>query len=239
VQLSLQEVDPLLVVLAGGLATRLGPLATDRPKFLIEISGQPFGKYFVERYSSLGFKRFHFCLGHMATSIETFLGQYQLETPHLNISWSIDLPNQRSTLGALVNARDAGFLDTRFCLTYGDSYLLADCFEITKRLLHLRENIMTVNENHNQGDKSNCDVVDGKVRRYSKSSNQQFDWIDYGFLILNTPQLDPNAGSLESLLGGFASSGLLMAEIVSEGFLEVGSPDGIAQFATYLKTQSR
>ena len=231
--------DPLLVVLAGGLGTRLESMTEKIPKFLIEIDNQPFGKYFLDRYQSLGFKRFHFCLGHMSAQIVLFINEYQTKNPQLKISSSVDLPGQHSTLAALVNARQKGFLDPQFCLTYGDSYLLADCFEIATRLIASNKNIMTVNQNDNKGDKSNCEVSNGLVMKYSKTSSKEFNWIDYGFLILENFRLDKNIFSLENLLERLANSGDLKAEIVNEGFLEVGSHKGIENFTAYIRTLSR
>ena len=233
------ETDPLLVVLAGGLGTRLGSMTEKIPKFLIEINDQPFGKYFLDRYRSLGFKRFHFCLGHMSAQIVLFIDEYQTKHPQLTISSSVDLPGHHGTLAALVNARRKGFLDSRFCLTYGDSYLLADCFEIATRLIVSNKNSMTVNRNNSNGDKSNCEISNGFVTEYSKTSSKEFNWIDYGFLILENGILDNNKLSLEDLLGNLANSGDLRAEIVNEGFLEVGSHKGVKNFTSYIKMLSR
>jgi NDP-sugar pyrophosphorylase family protein len=42
------------VILAGGLGTRLRPVAADRPKVLAEVQGRPFLVYLLDQLESFG-----------------------------------------------------------------------------------------------------------------------------------------------------------------------------------------
>ena len=46
-----------VAILAGGLATRLGPLTKETPKCLLEVSGRPFVHHQLERLRDQGVTR--------------------------------------------------------------------------------------------------------------------------------------------------------------------------------------
>ena len=53
-----------VVILCGGLGTRLRPVVSDRPKPMALINGQPFMDLVVDHVASQGFHRIIFCTGH-------------------------------------------------------------------------------------------------------------------------------------------------------------------------------
>jgi len=62
------------VVLAGGLATRLGARTLHLPKALIPIAGRPFLAWQLEALARSGFSDVLLCIGHFAAQIREFLG---------------------------------------------------------------------------------------------------------------------------------------------------------------------
>ena len=67
-----RETDVL--VLAGGLGTRLRAVVSDRPKPMAAIHGRPFISYVLEQLAAAGFRRVILCVGHRAEQVETLLG---------------------------------------------------------------------------------------------------------------------------------------------------------------------
>ena len=63
-----------IVVLAGGLATRLGPLTERVPKLLIEVAGRPFGEHQIDLFRSQGLSRVVYCVSHLGEQIAAALG---------------------------------------------------------------------------------------------------------------------------------------------------------------------
>lgn len=53
-----------VVVLCGGLGTRLRPVLQDRPKPMAPINGRPFLDLVIDHIRSYGFRRIVFCTGH-------------------------------------------------------------------------------------------------------------------------------------------------------------------------------
>ena len=54
-----------VIILCGGLGTRLRAVLDDRPKPMAPIDGRPFLDLIVEHVTAYGFYRFIFCTGHM------------------------------------------------------------------------------------------------------------------------------------------------------------------------------
>ena len=59
-----------IVILAGGLATRLRPITEKIPKSLIEINGVPFVYHQLDLLEKKGFINIHFCLGFLGEQVE-------------------------------------------------------------------------------------------------------------------------------------------------------------------------
>ena len=62
------------VILAGGKATRLQSVVSDRPKILADIGGRPFAHYLLTQLARAGFRRAVFCTGHLADMVENAIG---------------------------------------------------------------------------------------------------------------------------------------------------------------------
>lgn len=56
--------SPDVVILCGGLGTRLTPVLQDRPKPMAPINGRPFLDLVIDHVLSYGFRRIVFCTGH-------------------------------------------------------------------------------------------------------------------------------------------------------------------------------
>ena len=63
-----------VVILAGGLGTRLRPVTEDRPKPLVEVEGVPILETLIERLSSQGFHDVYLSVNYEAGMIEDYFG---------------------------------------------------------------------------------------------------------------------------------------------------------------------
>lgn len=59
-----------VVILAGGLGTRLMEETESRPKPMVEIAGKPILWHIMKIYEAQGFNDFVICLGYKATMIK-------------------------------------------------------------------------------------------------------------------------------------------------------------------------
>src|SRR5258707_696720 len=69
------KVEPMqAVILAGGLATRLGARTQTLPKALLPIAGRPFLAWQLDALRSSGFSEVLLCISHLGDQIRDFLG---------------------------------------------------------------------------------------------------------------------------------------------------------------------
>jgi N-acetyl-alpha-D-muramate 1-phosphate uridylyltransferase len=225
------------VVLAGGLATRLGERTQRLPKALIPIAGRPFLAWQLEVLARSGFRDVLLCLGHFGDQIREFLGDGAAFG--ITVAYSEDGPTLLGTGGALRRALD--LLEPSFLVTYGDSYLPFDYAAPLRDLEAHAEALgtMTVFQNDGAWDQSNSAVKGDQVVRYEKGGRDpSLRFIDYGALALRRSVIaEREAGrawSLESIQNELASSGKLRAYEARERFYEIGSETGICDLEAKL-----
>lgn len=62
--------DTPVVLMVGGLGTRLGDLTADIPKPMLEVGGRPILETIIENFKSFGFYKFYFAVNYQAGVIE-------------------------------------------------------------------------------------------------------------------------------------------------------------------------
>ena len=90
-------------ILAGGLATRLGPLTASLPKSLVDVGGQPFAVHQVALLRRNGITDLVFCVGHLGEMIEQALGDGS--ALGVRIRYSYDGERPLGTLGIVGPSR--------------------------------------------------------------------------------------------------------------------------------------
>jgi glucose-1-phosphate cytidylyltransferase len=131
-----------VVILAGGLGTRLAEETSVRPKPMVEIGGRPILWHIMKIYSYYGLNDFIVCLGYKGYLVKEYFSNYflhmsdvtfdlrnnQMELHHGRAEpWKVtlvDTGNRSMTGGRLKRVGHFVKDDDAFCLTYGDG--LAD-----------------------------------------------------------------------------------------------------------------
>jgi len=218
------------VILAGGLATRLGARTRSMPKALLPIAGRPFLAWQLEALTRSGFSDVLLCISHLGEQIRDFLGDGS--TFGVSAAYSEDGPKLLGTGGAL--RRALHFLQPRFLVTYGDSYLPFDYSAPLRDLETHSEALgtMSVFENAGAWDQSNTEVRGEHVVRYEKgASDAALRYIDYGAIALCREVVaerpEQVAFGLDQVQTELARLGKLRAYVAAERFYEVGSELGI------------
>lgn len=227
-----------LVILAGGMATRLYPVTLSIPKSLIDINGKPFIYHQLDLIKANGINNVVMCLGNLAKPIENLLGSKYADS--VNVKYSYDGDTLLGTGGALKNAFE--LLSDPFMILYGDSYLNIDYIEILNYFNNFNKTgLMTVLKNANNWDKSNIIFRDGKIIRYDKVDDPEFDYIDYGFSILRKDAfndfLKEDRFDLKDVFKNTIANDSMLGYEVFNRFYEIGSFEGIEELKRFLKSK--
>lgn len=226
-----------VVILAGGLGTRMRPDSENTPKSLLLVNGRPFVDWQLDRLVSSGARSVVMLVGYLGEQIETHVRR-ALDRG-LMVSYSYDGEELCGTGGAL--RRALARLEPEFVVTYGDSYLP---FDYAAPLLDLRAHpeavaTMSVYRNQRAFGASNVALDGDCVSKYEKgSSDATLDCIDYGAIALRRSALEDVADGavwdLGALWKKLARKRQLRALLVPERFYEIGSPEGRAALEQHL-----
>jgi len=172
-----------VVILAGGLATRLRPLTETIPKSLVNINGEPFIVHQLRLLQRNGIKKVVMCIGYLGEQIIARIGDGS--EFDLQVSYVFDGPKLLGTAGAIKKALPE--LPEHFFVLYGDSYLPCDYAAVQKSFLNCRKQaLMTVFKNNGQWDSSNVEFKFGQIINYDKKNKtDRMHYIDYGLGILS------------------------------------------------------
>ena len=127
-----------VVILCGGMGTRLREETEYRPKPMIEIGGKPILWHIMKNYSHYGFKDFVLCLGYKGEMIKEYFYNYeilnndftielgkhkvQLHNSHDEFGWKITLidTGEKALKGARLKRIEKYIDSDTFMVTYGD-----------------------------------------------------------------------------------------------------------------------
>jgi glucose-1-phosphate cytidylyltransferase len=126
-----------VVILAGGLGTRLSEETEVKPKPMVEIGGQPILWHIMKHYAHFGFKEFCIALGYRGEVVKRFFMDYHSLSGNISIDlrsgnvdmherecedWVVRLLNtgQDTNTGGRVKRLESQLKDETFMITYGD-----------------------------------------------------------------------------------------------------------------------
>src|ERR1700722_808953 len=222
-----------IAILAGGLATRLGPLTQKIPKSLIPIAGEPFLARQLRLLQKNGIQHVILCVGHLGAMIEDAIGDGAAFG--LTIEYSYDGPALLGTAGAIRTALQK--LGESFFVVYGDSYLPCDYLAIAHEFARSGKlGLMTVSRHEGQWDTSNVESENGQILASSKTNRTlRMNYIDYGLGAFRAEAFTQSqATDLADVYSDLLQTGDLAAAEVHQRFYEIGSLAGIKEMESFL-----
>ncbi len=232
--------DVMVVVLMGGLGTRLKEYTKQCPKSLVDVCGKPFFDYQLDLLTAWGFKKFVFLIGYKADMIEQYYGNGS--SRGISIQYSYDGEKLLGTGGAVRGALD--LLEDDFLLLYGDSFMDIDYAETLYRYERGKASgaraLMTVLRNNNRFDKSNVVMNGNDLVLYDKKDpTPEMNYIDYGVCMYERSLFEgyskDEAFDIADIQHELSVKGQMTAQIVTKRFYEIGSPASLSEFTQYAK----
>lgn len=232
----LADVD--VVVLAGGLGTRLAGVLQDTPKILAPVDGAPYIRFLLDWLTRSGVRRVVLCLGYLSCKVETWLAEN--DTPALQIE-TVTEPAPAGTAGALRYA--AGRLSSDAVLVMnGDSFVDGDleAFLSDFQETNAMASLMCV-EVPNVSRYGRVIVNDaGYIDRFAEKDPgiTASGLINAGVYLFAKSLLDAivesPAESLEREVFATAAPGSIRAFPVRGAFHDIGTPESLAAAAAIL-----
>lgn len=105
-----------VVIMVGGLGSRLGELTKETPKPMLDIKGKPILSYIIESFKNQGFENFIFCVNYKKEIIESYFG----DGSKLGVSIVYIVENQRLGTAGGLSLIDKSLVKHPFFVVNGD-----------------------------------------------------------------------------------------------------------------------
>jgi glucose-1-phosphate cytidylyltransferase len=197
-----------VVILAGGLGTRISEETTIKPKPMVEIGGRPILWHIMKIYSHYGLTDFVVCLGYKGYVIKEYFANYFLHMSDVTFhlaenrmevhretaeSWRVtllDTGEETMTGGRLKRALPYVGDDDVFALTYGDG--VADINIATELEFHRSHGRKATVTAVRPAKRFGAIAIDGdRVSSFREKPDDDGGWINGGFFLLS-----PSVGEL-------------------------------------------
>ena len=194
-----------VVILAGGLGTRLSEETGTRPKPMVEIGDMPILWHIMKIYAHHGHNEFIVCCGYKSYVIKEYFANYARHVSDLRIDigrdsieflnnkaedWTITLVEtgvDTMTGGRLKRIRDFIGDDEAFCFTYGDGVSDVDITE-TIAFHKSHGKLATVTAVEPTGRYGALGLKGSEVVEFMEKPSEGAGWINGGFFVLS-PQI--------------------------------------------------
>jgi glucose-1-phosphate cytidylyltransferase len=173
-----------VVLLAGGLGTRLSEETDLIPKPMVKIGPDPIILHIMKYYASYGHKNFLVAAGYKGEIVKDYFEAHLHGFKNKN-GWTINVVDtglSTGTGGRLLKLMP--FLEQEFLMTYGDGLSNVDLDALVKYHTRLGK-IATVTAVRPPARFGSMQLDDGLVVKFSEKSPQDVGWINGGFFFLN------------------------------------------------------
>jgi glucose-1-phosphate cytidylyltransferase len=204
-----------VVILAGGLGTRLSEETSDKPKPMVEIGGKPILWHIMKIFSSYGFNDFIICCGYKGIFIKEYFQNYNLRNADVEFNLSsssttikraaaenwkvtcVDTGDSTLTGGRLKRVKDYLDVDEPFLFTYGDGVGDINIKELIS--FHKKNNkLATVTAVSPPGRFGVLSFEGESVKQFNEKPENGATWINGGFFVLEPKVLEYIEGDMVS-----------------------------------------
>jgi glucose-1-phosphate cytidylyltransferase len=196
-----------VVILCGGLGTRLREETEFRPKPMVPVGERPILWHIMKTYAHYGHKEFILCLGYKGEAIKDYFRNYhwntsdvtlrlgpkpeiKYHTKHSEEDWTVTMidTGQNTMTGGRLKRALAYVKDLPFLLTYGDGVTDSD-INASVEFHQKQGKILTMTAVQPPGRFGDLEITDGKVTAFKEKPERQAGFINGGFFVV-----DPRIG---------------------------------------------
>ncbi|MFN8294925.1 MAG: glucose-1-phosphate cytidylyltransferase [Chitinophagales bacterium] len=206
-----------VVILAGGLGTRISEETDIKPKPMVEIGGKPILWHIMKIYSHYGFNDFIICLGYKGYVIKEYFMNYFLHNSDITIDLTtnkmevLDTKTEAFKVTLVetgLHTKTAGRIkkiqkyigDEDFMLTYGDGIADINLHQLID--FHKKNNkVATVTAVRLDARFGGMDLnEENMVSSFREKSKDDSKWINGGFFVLKPEVFKYIDGDVENMM---------------------------------------
>jgi|TARA_B110000037_G_scaffold184602_1_gene213551 glucose-1-phosphate cytidylyltransferase len=173
-----------VVILAGGLGTRISEYTKIIPKPMIKVCNKPLIYFIMKHYANYGFKDFYIALGYKGHIIKRYFEKK-------NFGWNINLidTGQKTMTGGRLKRLKKYLGNETFMLTYGDGLSNVNI----KKLIDFHKKnkkLVTLTAARPPARFGAIKILGNKVKYFKEKSKLDEGWINGGFFVIQPEFLD-------------------------------------------------
>jgi glucose-1-phosphate cytidylyltransferase len=168
-----------VVILAGGLGTRISEYTKSVPKPMIKVLGKPILMRIIEHFAKHGHREFYIATGYKSKIIEDYF-----KTIKANKKYKINIINTgKSTLTGGRLKRLKHYLNETFLMTYGDGLSSVNINKLIK--FHKKnKKMVTLTAVRPQARFGAIKIINNSVKYFREKSSLDEGWINGGFFVI-------------------------------------------------------
>ena len=173
-----------VVILAGGLGTRLSEYTKTIPKPMVKVGGKPILFHIMKLYANYGFKDFNIALGYKGNVIKKFFNKKFFD-------WKINLidTGQGTMTGGRIKRLKKHIGNETFMMTYGDGLSNVNLKKLLK--FHKKnKKLVTLTAVRPPARFGALKIKGEKVSYFKEKSKIDEGWINGGFFVMEPKFLD-------------------------------------------------
>lgn len=198
-----------VVILAGGLGSRLSEETHTIPKPMVRIGKKPIITHIIELYASYGYIEFVIAGGYKVEAIKKFFDENYNRGLDINV---VDTGLNSQTAGRILRVSE--FIRNDFMLTYGDGLTNLD-LKALESFHYEKGRLATVTAVHPPARFGSLEVREDKVSAFHEKSSVMEGWINGGFMVFDQDVIgmieDDNEVLEQTILPKLAKSDQLSA----------------------------
>ena len=169
-----------VVILAGGLGTRISEYTKTVPKPMIKINNKPIIFHIMKHYSNYGFKDFYIAAGYKKKIIKDYFKKDFYD-------WKVSVidTGQKTMTGGRLKRLKKIFKNETFLLTYGDGL---SNINLTKLINFHKKNksMVTMTAVRPPARFGAIKIKNNKVTYFKEKSKMDEGWINGGFFVIES-----------------------------------------------------
>ncbi len=174
-----------VVILAGGLGTRLSEYTKLIPKPMVKVNNKPILYYIMKHFSNYGYKDFYVLLGYKGKVIRNYFKKK-------SFGWNINLIDTglKTMTGGRLKKIKKYLGKENFFLTYGDGLSNVNLRKLLKFHIKKKGALVTMTAVRPPARFGAIKIVGERVKLFREKSKLDEGWINGGFFVINSRFLD-------------------------------------------------